>query len=75
MVLRPENFALSLDHRVAAHTRGLSYRRLATAPEHLGRRSGHHTALELIHVRQYHLEESRERFRGDLHALMILRAY
>jgi hypothetical protein len=49
--------------------------RFATASEHLGRRSGDHTALAFIHVREDHLEESNERSFGDLHAFMILRAY
>ncbi len=37
--------------------------------------AGHHPALDLVHVGKDHFEESRELLRGDVHAVMILRAF
>ena len=68
------DLGLSLDHRVAAHTRRSRHRGLAAPTQHLRRRARHHAPLHLIHMRQNHLEESRERLRRDLHTARILRA-
>ena len=69
------HLALGFDHRVPAHSRRRRHRRLAAPAQHLRRGPGHHPTLQLVHVRQHHLEESRERLRRDLHTLTILRAY
>jgi hypothetical protein len=71
----PRHLGLSLDHRVAAHPRRRGHRRLAASAYHLRRRPRHDPPLQLIHVRQNHIEESRERLRRDLHTATILRAY
>ena len=69
------DLSLSLDHRIAAHTRRIGHRGLTATPEHLCRGTGDDPALHLVHVGLYHLEESREPLFGDLHMAILLRAY
>jgi hypothetical protein len=68
------HLGLGLDHRVAAYARRRRHRGLAAAPQHLRCRTGHHASLHLVHVRQHHFEESRERLLSDLNTARMLRA-
>jgi hypothetical protein len=68
------HFLGGLDHRVAAHPRGRGHQRLGSLSAHLGEGTHHRSALALIEVRQGDLEESRERFDVDLHAVIVARA-
>jgi hypothetical protein len=67
--------ALSFDHGVAAHVRSRGDGALAAASEHLRAGPCHDTALALVQMWADDLEESRERFRTDLHVLRLLRAF
>jgi len=68
------DLALGLDDGVAAHSRCHRHRSLAAPPEQLGHCPRDHPALDLVHVRQDHVEESRETLVGELHVVMMLRA-
>ena len=48
---------------------------LPPRPRHLGHGTGHHPALQLVHMGQDHLEESRELIPADLHRATLHRAY
>lgn len=69
------HLALGLDDGVTAHAGGLGNEALPTAAQHLGERSCHDTALQLVQVREDDLEESRGFVPTDLHPLIVLRAY
>src|SRR5271156_5638840 len=68
------HFGLGLDHRVATHARRGSHSGLAASAQHLRRGTRDHTPLHLVHMRQDHVEESRERLLRDLHTTKILRS-
>lgn len=57
---------LGLDHSVTAHPRRGRHCSLAAPTQHLRHRTGHHPPLHLVHVRNDHLEKSRESLGGDL---------
>src|SRR5436853_526769 len=75
LALAGYDLGLGLDHGVAAPPRRRRHRSLAAPTQHLRRRTSNHTALHLIHMRQDHIEESRERLRRDLHTVTLLRAH
>ena len=64
-----------LDHRVAAHPRGICHERFGPRTTHLRRGTDDEATLALVQVRKHHLEDPRERFRGDLKATIVRRTY